>query len=290
MADADDPDYADLFRPDPAPGLIDPPAAPAAPAGESGPEWDSVDAVDPDAGRLFRSQGVMAHPQAVLAIPIGSRLKTLSRTGGDPDDLLPGDPYEDDAEDIPESAPRRASASSASSDASGSPRERVVPVVSTIDSSRTPGPPRMPDPVGSDSAARVSSIGGEETDNVFGQRPIPGFAVWIIIGVLTLAAAFLNAILAGGRLGWPTGLVLFASTIYCSLIVRRSDLLLVIIAPPLVFLAAALTAGQLGVTGGGLVNRVADTFFALGDSWLWIVGSVVAAIALTVIRRSVLRR
>ena len=276
MADSVDPDFEDLFRPGtPESALHEP---------EVLPVLDDEAEADLEEGRLFRSQGVMAHPQAVLAIPIGSRLKSLSRTSADPDGLMSDDPYADD-EGIDEVPPMAVAAPPVAA-----ARERVVPVVSTVDSSRTPDAPRMPDPIAATSAARPSSVDAEDTGSVFGQRAIPGFAVWIIIGVLTLVAAFLNAFLSSGQLGWPTGLVLFASTIYCALIVRRSDLLLVIIAPPLVFLLAAATAGQIGVTGGGLVNRAADLFFALGDNWLWIVGSVIAAIALTVIRRSALRR
>jgi hypothetical protein len=49
---------------------------------------------------------------------------------------------------------------------------------------------------------------------------------------------------------------------------------------------AALTAGQFFLgSAGGLLNRLVQVFFTLGANWFWIVGSVIAAVVVMVIRR-----
>ena len=279
MADPVDPEFEDLFRPDEDEvAFADAFAGPAG-AGESAPA-DSAEGSG-DHGRLFRSQGVMAFPDAELAIPIGSRLKTLARTGGDPDDLF----IDDDVDDVSPVAASPALAASMANE-----RDRVVPVTSTSDSSRSADAPRMSDAHDTGAPSRGSTDAGEDTASVFGPRSIPAIAIWLIIGGLTLVVGFINAIVGGGHLGWPTGLALFASTIACALAARRSDLIYVIVAPPLMFLLATLTAGQLSISGSGLLDRIVQVFFTLGDNWIWIVGAVVAAIALTVFRRLALQR
>ena len=74
---------------------------------------------------------------------------------------------------------------------------------------------------------------------MLGRMVIPGFAAWLIIGVGTLLVAFVNAIVGGGSLGWPTGLTLLLTTIYCALVVRRRDLGIAI------FATAATPGGDL---------------------------------------------
>lgn len=279
MADPVDPEFADLFRPDEDEiAFAD---AYAEPAGVGDVARDDIADASNENGRLFRSQGVMAFPNAELAIPIGSRLKTLARTGGDPDDLLPDDDFAD-------VSPSGASPALAASLASQ--RDRVVPVTSTSDSSRSAAAPRMPDAQDTGASSRGSTGEGEDTASVFGPRSIPAVAIWLIIGGLTVVVGFINSIVGGGHLGWPTGLALFASTIACALAARRSDLIYVIVAPPLMFLLATLTAGQLSISGSGLLDRIVQVFFMLGDNWIWIVGAVVAAIALTAFRRVGLQR
>ena len=281
MADPVDPEFEDLFRPDEDEiAFADALAGPVG-AGESAPA-DSSEFSD-DHGRLFRSQGVMAFPDAELAIPIGSRLKTLARTGGDPEDLF----IDDDVDVV---SPAVVIPALAASVAGATERDRVVPVTSTYDSSRSADAPRMPNAQDSSASSRASTDEGEDTASVFGPRSIPAAAIWLIIGGLTVVVGFINAFVGGGHLGWPTGLALFISTIACALSARRSNLIYVIVAPPLMFLLATLTAGQVSISGSGLLDRIVQVFFTLGDNWFWIVGAVVAAIALTIFRRVALQR
>jgi hypothetical protein len=262
VADPVDPEFADLFRPD-----EDDPY-------DAGPsEPDAIDQIDkapsPDMsgdGRLFRSQGVFGHADTVLAVPIGSRLKSLARTSDMADSA--------DGADVPKDS-----------------RERVVPVTSTKDSSRSAELPRPPAPV----EARPRREGAEpsevEATTAFGSPAIPTFALWIIISSATLVFGFVNALTSSGHLGSLTGIALLLSTIASALLVRRSDLFLVVIAPPLMFGLAALTVGQFFLgSAGGLLNRLVEVFFTLGANWYWIVGSVVAAAVVLIVRRARSRR
>jgi hypothetical protein len=118
-------------------------------------------------------------------------------------------------------------------------------------------------------------------------RGISAGAVYLVIFGVTLVVAFINAWLGGGELGWPTGLALLASTVYCALRVRRDDDIVVVIAPPIAFFVAAITAGQLlrGAVGGGLLNRAQLVFFTLAYNWYWIIGTTVVALVIVVVRR-----
>ena len=121
---------------------------------------------------------------------------------------------------------------------------------------------------------------------MFGSSALPSFAIWLIIGGATLVAGIVNALMSGGHLGALTGLVLFLSTVVCALLAGRSDLFLVVIAPPLMFGLAAITAGQFFLgSAGGLLNRLVQVFFTLGENWYWVVAAVVAAIILMIVRR-----
>jgi len=253
VADTVDPEFEDLFRPDEIDPYDDGPSeAVEIDQSDAAPQSD-----DTGDGRLFRSQGVMGHADTVLAIPIGSRLKSLNRTG----------------------------------DAADDPRERIVPVTSTQDSSRSSDLPRSPEPAEARQRPERSETLDDGDLNVFGSPAIPGFALWLIIGGATVVAGFVNALMSGGHLGWLTGLALFISTITCALFVRPSDQFLVVIAPPLMFGLAALTSGQFFLgSAGGLLNRFVQVFFTLGANWFWIVGSVVAAVALMIARRALVRR
>ena len=60
-----------------------------------------------------------------------------------------------------------------------------------------------------------------------------------------------------------------------------------IIVPPVAFLVAALTAGQLfiGSAEGSLLNRAVVAFFTLADNWFWILGATAAALVIVLVRR-----
>lgn len=274
-----DPDFAGLFRPDddpPAPPeddephfepIVDPVLDPRAEEAEHDavvePESPAVAAQPPvpvppdpvaDTGRLFRSQGVVDHDEAVLALTSdhAGRLRTLARR----DDAVPPDagPFDERA----------------AGDAEG---ERVLVVEGT-------------DPAD-------TSTGGRRGRRRRGAQPghrargITGGAVYLIVIGVTLLVAFANVLIAGGAIGWLTGLALVISSVYAALTVRREDDTVAIIVPPVAFLVAALTAGQLliGSAEGSLLNRAVIAFFVLADNWVWIIGATAAALVIVLVRR-----
>lgn len=260
VADTVDPEYEDLFRPDEVdPYEGDPDEAEPIEVGVVAAAIVEEPSVELSAnGRLFRSQGVLGHADTMLAIPIGSRLKSLARSG----------------------------------EAAGDPRERIVPVTSTRDSSRSADLPQAPEPAesqarpGRPARADRAPLPDDAEVSMFGSSALPSFAIWLIIGGATLVAGVVNALLSGGHLGALTGLVLVLSTIVCALLAGRRDLFLVVIAPPLMFGLAAITAGQFFLSSaGGLLNRLVQVFFTLGENWYWVVAAVVAAIILMIVRR-----
>lgn len=258
MADPVDPAYEGLFRPGSAP--VDDAPRIAAPTTSTPPgDADEIDLTS-GAVRVYRSQGVLGHDEALLAIPIGSRLRTLVRSSAEPDDL-----------------PLAASAPAAVAVITAEP----APVDVAPSLAATLGAGRGVDPIDD----------GPDAGSMLGSMVIPGFVAWLIIGIATLVVAFINAIVGDGHLGWPTGLTLLLTTLYCALVLQRRDLGIAIFAPPLVYLLAALTAGQffLGAAGGGLLNRAAELFFLLGANWGWILGAVLGAVIITIIRRALRR-
>lgn len=209
-----------------------------------------------DTGRLFRSQGVAGHQAAVLALASdhGGRLRTLERTVGDA-----GIP---DAGPLPEDR--------IEGPAIGSEAQAVV--------AAAPQRPRPERRAGSRQAAHSS---GQHS------RSISAGAVYIVVFGVTLLVGFANALLSGGGIGWPTGLALLVSSVYCALTVRRDDDIVAIITPPIAFFLAAVTAGQVfrGAAGGGLLNRAQLVFFSLADNWFWVIGTTLAAAVIVVVRR-----
>ena len=121
-------------------------------------------------------------------------------------------------------------------------------------------------------------------------RQAPGLrpgAVYAIDVVAVVAFAFLDITVRSDGLGWITGVGLILAAIGTSLVIRLADWPAAVIAPPLAFLAAAVTAGQmdLGPSGDSILNRIAHLFFTLGANWLWIVIAVAVAFAITQVRQ-----
>lgn len=111
----------------------------------------------------------------------------------------------------------------------------------------------------------------------------PG-AVYVIDIALTLLVAFLEVLLRG-QIGWMTGVALVIASVYTASVVRMSDWVVVILAPPIAFFLATVTVGQLNVSDTGLINRVAQVFFMLGTNWFWVVGAIALAFVTTLVRR-----
>jgi hypothetical protein len=206
-----------------------------------------------DTGRLFRSQGVVDHDEAVLALASdrAGRLRTLVRRD---DTALP------DAGPIDADAPV------------GAHEEQVVAVEGI-------------EPDATDKARRGRRRRAAQPGHR--ARGITGGAVYLIVIGVTTLVAFANVLISDGKVGWLTGLALVISSVYAALTVRREDDAVAIIVPPVAFLVAALTAGQLfiGSAEGSLLNRAVVAFFTLADNWIWIIGATAAALVIVLVRR-----
>jgi hypothetical protein len=122
------------------------------------------------------------------------------------------------------------------------------------------------------------------------ERRPPGLrpgAVYVVDIVVTVLFAFIDVLIRSDGLGWITGIGMVIAAVYTALVVRQSDWVVTLIAPPLAFFAAAMTAGQinLGPSGDSILNRIAHVFFTLGGNWFWIVLAVAAAFAVSLVRQ-----
>jgi hypothetical protein len=215
-----------------------------------------------DTGRLFRSQGVADRPDTVLALDAGrfSRLRTLERT----DTSTPPDPSDtavaalllDSAVDASIGEPMP------SAEFPAAPGRRL--------GRREKGPraPRAGSPAPSG-------------------RGASGLVISLLVILVTVAVGFADAILSDGDLGWPTGAALLLTSVFGAFAVRRDADSIAFLIPPVAFLIATLTAGQLFLDSGegSLVNRAVIVFFTLAANWIWILGSTLAALIIVLVRR-----
>ena len=121
------------------------------------------------------------------------------------------------------------------------------------------------------------------------RRQEPGLApgaVYILVIGVTLIAGFIDAYLSGTGLGWITGIALLLSSIYCAVRVRRSEVSVSVIAPPIAFGLAAITVGQIGQSraGGALLAWINNSFFSLADNWFWVIATTLICLAIAVVR------
>ena len=124
-----------------------------------------------------------------------------------------------------------------------------------------------------------------------GAHAAPGVratGVWLVVVGVTVVMAFAD-VLAVNRtqLGWLTGISLLAASVYGALVVRREDAVIAVVAPPLAFFLATLTAGQLTLppTGDLLVREAFMIITTLGANAVWIFGSTIVALAIVLVRR-----
>jgi hypothetical protein len=117
---------------------------------------------------------------------------------------------------------------------------------------------------------------------------IPAVGVWLVVTGVTVVIAFADALTVGRtQLGWLTGAALLAASIYAAFVVRRDDDIVAIIAPPLAFFLATITAGQLTLPPSGslLVREAFMIITTLGANAVWIFGATIAALVIVLLRR-----
>jgi hypothetical protein len=152
-----------------------------------------------------------------------------------------------------------------------------------------------PDADGHNGAAEIagaSVVAAEHTGSSGrGAHAAPGVratGVWLVVIGVTVVMGFADALVVGRtQLGWLTGVSLLAASVYGALVVRREDAIIAVIAPPLAFFIATLTAGQftLPPTGDLLVREAFMIVTTLGANAVWIFGSTIIALVIVLVRR-----
>jgi len=235
-------------------------------------------------GRLFRSlraEGAAADvavPALTLDQAVGLRTVTLGGGGDAPPPLPPV-----------VAAPAAAAPAVAASVV-------AAPVVEDLDLQYAEVAPRL-DVAESNVAPLTVDVAGESlangasTPSGRGAHAAPGVratGVWLVVIGVTVVMGFADALVVGRtQLGWLTGISLLAASVYGALVVRREDAIIAVIAPPLAFFLATITAGQLTLppTGDLLVREAFMIITTLGANAAWIFGSTIVALVIVLVRR-----
>ena len=235
-------------------------------------------------GRLFRSlraEGAAADvavPALTLDQAVGLRTVTLGGGGDAPPPLPPV-----------VAAPAAAAPAVVASVV-------AAPVVEDLDLQYAEVAPRL-DVAESNVAPLTVDVAGESlangasTPSGRGAHAAPGVratGVGVVVIVGTVVMGFADALVVGRtQLGWLTGISLLAASVYGALVVRREDAIIAVIAPPLAFFLATITAGQLTLppTGDLLVREAFMIITTLGANAAWIFGSTIVALVIVLVRR-----
>ena len=140
-------------------------------------------------------------------------------------------------------------------------------------------------------ASALAGAAGSATASGRRAHAAPGVraaGVWLVVIGITVVMGFADALVVGRtQLGWLTGVSLLAASIYGALVVRREDAVIAVIAPPLAFFLATITAGQLTLppTGDLLVREAFMIVTTLGANAVWIFGSTLVALVIVLVRR-----
>jgi hypothetical protein len=152
---------------------------------------------------------------------------------------------------------------------------------STLDAIPAIDPARVP-------ARRVEAVDDERPATVrSAQRGLTYSGVVVIVMGVTVLVALAEALLRN-EIGALTGIALLVSSVYCALVVRRADIWAAVVIPPLAFLVAVVTAGQLTIrakSGGLLVREGALLFVSLATNAPWILGTTLVCLAIVLVRR-----
>ena len=137
----------------------------------------------------------------------------------------------------------------------------------------------------------AAEVAPPDADSPRGAHAAPGIrstGVWLVVLGVTVVMGFADALVVGRtQLGWLTGVSLLAASAYGALVVRQQDAIVAVIAPPLAFFLATITAGQLTLppTGDLLVREAFMIITTLGANAVWIFGSTLVALAIVLVRR-----
>jgi hypothetical protein len=247
--------YASLFRPE---------------APQSDPIEVPESNTPSETGRVFKSQGVNGHEEALLAVPHqkSSKLRTLTRDSQPHTDVIALD-----------------------ASAAGTGDSIVVSEIAMHMPAPNQSPSTSPvfDPEQSPHARKNKNSRQRSPGRSSVIDSLNAPWVYAITISVTVVFALGNVFLFNSQPGALTGIGLLGATIFVSFAVKFSDDIHAIYAPAIAFFIVAITVGQINFSGSGLINRGIEVFFILGQNWIWIIGSTVIALTIVALRRRSLR-
>ena len=246
--------YASLFRPEEP-----------QPDSRASTHKDSESNTPSETGRVFKSQGVSGHEEALLAVPHqkSGKLRTLSRSSQQNTDVI--------------AINASASGSAANMSISEIAMHMPAPDQPLANSEQSPRVRNQETP------RKRSSGRSTFVDSLS--------APWVysITIAVTMIFALGNVFLFNSQPGALTGIGLLGATVFVSFAVKTPDDIHAIYAPAIAFFIVSITVGQINFSGSGLINRGIEVFFVLGQNWIWIIGSTVIALTIVALRRRSLR-
>lgn len=245
---------------------------------------DPIDVPDagPSTGRLFRSlraEGDTANT-AVPALRLDEAIGLRSISLGSGEDGLPAAAaMVSDAREDPGTAPDLSAVLGAQ--AARPVPAAAEPPLEVLDQPQTPGSAATEAETPELTASRAAQRRREA-------RALRGPSGWVVLAaevLVVVAAGFVNA-LATNQIGIITGAVLIGMAVIGALLVRQVDGALAVMAPPLAFFAALITAGQLTVgPGDAFITQGLLILQGLGTNAVWIFAATVLAWAIVWFRR-----
>jgi hypothetical protein len=155
----------------------------------------------------------------------------------------------------------------------------TLDAIPAIDPSYVPRAAAVAEPVPSSTVAPAAVQGGG--------RGLTYSGVAVVVIAVTVLVAFADALI-NDKLGVITGVALAVSSIYAAFTVRRADIWAAVVVPPLAFLVAALTAGQLTLDSSGslLIREAYMLFRTLAVNAPWIIGTTLVCLVIVLVRRA----
>jgi hypothetical protein len=281
------PSFGDLFDdPDAPPAPVATPAS-AAPAAEPSPV-EPVEAAAPDADVAFSSPytdraAAPADEPADEPLPEGPAAPAYAAPAAAAAAAAPAaaqgwDGTVDPAASSSPAAPVNTGRLYRSAGAEGPATLDAIPA---IDPSYVPRAAAVAEPLAASTVTPApAAVQG-------GGRGLTYSGVAVVVIAVTVLVAFADALI-NDKLGVITGVALAVSSIYAAFTVRRADIWAAVVVPPLAFLIAALTAGQLTLDSSGslLIREAYMLFRTLAVNAPWIIGTTLVCLVIVLVRRA----
>lgn len=280
------PSFGDLFD-DPEPGDAAPAAAgpPAVEAPAADDHDSSYDGVSASTGEIEAVVGVQADEAEEPDVPVapagvaGFEARPEERRTPPPTraPVREPEPMDDVPAVVATAAPAVTGRLYRSSGAEGPATMDAIPAID---------PEYLAAREAEQAAAAAAAVRPARRASTQGGSGLTWSGVVVVVMLGTILVGFADALI-NDSLGILTGVALLVSSVYCALLVRPADIWAAAIIPPLAFLAATLTAGQLTLdSAGSLVVREGYMILkTLAQNAPWIVGTTLICFVIVIVRR-----